>query len=212
MSGRGRHRHRGASPALADARMRQFVDRINRLESDLAEQARRMENMIRHGRITDVDPEKGLYRQEIGMDADGTPQKSPWVRYAQHAGPLKGHVVPAVGQSMTLFSPGGDVEQGIGHAYGWNKANPSPGSTSDHVFTYLDKIKITIADGKVVATIPETTFRVDDDHAFTLDKSGMTHTGPVQARPDKNSPPKTIDHTHKHGGVTPGGAETDVPA
>jgi phage baseplate assembly protein V len=206
-------RRRGSgSPALAEARVRQFVDRIGRLEADLAETNRRMENMLRPGAVTDVDPQKRQYRQEIGRDTDGTVQKSGWIRYAQHAGALKGHTPPIVGQSMLVLSPSGDLEQGIGIPFGWNNANPAPGDSADHVFTYLSKIKLEISDGKLVATIPDTTFKVDDDHSFTLDSSGMTHTGPVKARPNKDSPAKAIDASHKHGGVTPGGATTDVPA
>ena len=168
--------------------------------------------MVRHGPCTDVDPSKQVFRMEIARDTDGTVQKSPWIRYAQFAGALKIHTPPVIGQTMTALSQSGDLEQAIGHPYGWNNANPSPGTTDDHVLTYLSKIKVTMSDGKLVATIPETTFKVDDDHSFTLDKDGMLHTGPVKARPDKDSPPKMIDATHKHGGVMPGGGDTDVPS
>lgn len=114
------------------SRIADIVDRLASLE-------RRVETATRHGTVTDVDAARQMVRLEIGRGRDGAVQKSPWVRYAQVAGALKLHSPPSVGQVMTLFSPGGEMRQGVAMPFTWSDENPSPSDDPDeHKLTIGD--------------------------------------------------------------------------
>jgi phage baseplate assembly protein V len=111
----------------------------------------RLDKMVRHGKVTDVDTQKQLARIEIG-NKDGAVLKSPWVPYAQHAGTdgqgagqgsYKFHNPPVVGQQMTLLSPNGEFRQAVIMPFTWYDKAASPSqATDEHVITY-GKLKIT---------------------------------------------------------------------
>ena len=107
----------------------------------------RVERMFRKGKVTDVDAKNQLYRQEIGLDDDGQPVKSPWVPYAQVAGARKTHSPPSVGQQFLLISPDGDHEQGHGLALTFSNAQPSPSQDPNTHVDQLGKTKDTMTDG-----------------------------------------------------------------
>ena len=125
-----------------------------RLARRVAEVERRLENTIRRGKVTEVDPEKGRVRLTVGKGPDGTEQLSPWVPYGQQAGALKVHAPPSKGQNMTIFAPGGDLEQSMALPMTWNDGNPSPSSSGDeNVLTFGDA-KVEIRGDEIVVTVP----------------------------------------------------------
>ena len=190
---------------------RRLAERMAELEARVVDAELRLANTVRHGVVTDVDPQKQLVRLKIGKDADGTDQKGPWVPYGQHAGALKFHSPPVVGQNMTSLCASGDPEQAVAIPFTWNTANPAPGTTADHVMTYLSQINITMADGKVVATIPDTTIMVDADHAIQISSAGIKTTGKLTNKLDGSGAEKVIDSSHKHTGVVSGSDTTQEP-
>jgi len=108
-----------------------LYQRVQRIEGRVAGKAR-------HGTVQEVDTAKQLVRLRIG-GTDAEPYLSPWIPYAQVAGPgqaLKIHAPPAVGQSMTLLSPSGDLRQSTALPLTWSTPAPSPGQTADPVATY----------------------------------------------------------------------------
>ncbi len=106
------------------------------LAARVADLERRLANMHRHGSVAEV--EGGLCRLNLG-GTDDAPFLSPWVPYAQIAGALKIHTPPSMGQQLTLFSPSGDLLQGIAVPFTWTDANPSPSDATDqHVLTFGD--------------------------------------------------------------------------
>lgn len=149
-------------------------DAIYEMLSDLHQRQRdleaRIERMFRKGQVTDVDPTKHLYRQQIGVDDSGKPVKSPWLPYSQRAGGRKEHSAPTPGEQYLLVNPDGspDFTQGIGFPHGWWSANPSPstdgaadvftrGSTNDTTTASSRTItvggsSITMTDGVVTIT------------------------------------------------------------
>ena len=137
-------RLRGLEKQLAD--LQHTVKRLIASRSVLEE---RMDKMIRHGKVTDVDTKKQLARIEVA-NKDGTSTKSDWRPYAQHAGPdgdgagngeYKFHNPPVVGQQMTLMSPNGEWRQGIILPFTWYDKAASPSTGPDPVITY-GKLKI----------------------------------------------------------------------
>ena len=115
------------------------------LRAEVARNRTQLDQMFRRGRVTDVDTKKQLYRQEIGLDENGDPVKSHWISYSQHAGALKAHIAPSIGQQMMMIAPNGDPTQGFGLPLTWSDKNTSPGSSSDPVITF-GGIKITATD------------------------------------------------------------------
>jgi phage baseplate assembly protein V len=137
----------------------ELLDGQTELVMRVAEYERRMDNMVRHGKVTDVDTKKHLARIEIG-ERDGKPLKSAWIPYGQVAGEYKSHRPPTKGQQMTMFAPNGEVRQAMLLPFTWSDDNKAPSDKEDeHVDTYGDKFKIV---------------RKKDHLSFTVDKSSIT--------------------------------------
>lgn len=123
----------------------------------------RIERMFRKGKVTDVDPVKGLYRQEIGLDDDGNAVKSPWLPYSQVAGGRKVHSPPSVGEQYLLVNPDGspDFTQGLGVPHGWYDANPSPSTAADQtVATQGTTTDTTRSGSRVIAADPSSALAI----------------------------------------------------
>lgn len=115
-----------------------LIDDVADAVSRVTDVERRMDGMVRHGKVTDVDPKKQRARIEIG-ERDGQPLKSAWLPYAQIAGAYKSHRPPTVGQQMSMFAPNGEVRQGVLMPMTWSDQNQSPSEKGDeHVTTYGD--------------------------------------------------------------------------
>jgi phage baseplate assembly protein V len=128
--------------------MADITEILGRLIDDLADAVsritdveRRMDGMMRHGKVTDVDPKKQRARIEIG-ERDGQPLKSAWLPYAQIAGAYKSHRPPTVGQQMSMFAPNGEVRQGLLVPMTWSDQNPSPSDKADEHVTTFGQLKI----------------------------------------------------------------------
>lgn len=148
------------------------------------------------GKVTDVDAARGLYRQTIGKDQDGQDVKSPWIPYSQHAGALKAHIPPSIGQQMVLLS-NGTMESGVGIPLSWSDSNPSPHNAgNEHRITFRG-VTIDFTDGLKV-TIGGTIFE------FT--SAGFKQTGGRMEHDGKN-----VGKDHRHDGIVPGGAPTGLP-
>lgn len=184
--------------AAATAVLRQQVGRLSAALEDLAaahgDLVDRHERMFRPGVVTDFDPDKHLYRQQIGVDENGQPIKSPWRPYSAHAGALKQFVPLSVGQQMLLISPDGDIEQGIGFPFGWSTANPSPSSDGSTLAGSFGGLAWSISGG--VLTVTGKVAVVGD---FKASGGVFEH----------NS--KDVGSTHKHSGVQAGAGETGSP-
>jgi phage baseplate assembly protein gpV len=128
--------------------IREIQQSLADAHAQIRDAARRSEYAIVHGKVTDVDPEKHLYRQEIAeVDEDGNPTKSPWLPYSQIAGTRKVHSAPSVGQQMTLLAPGGNIERAISIPLTWWNDNPSPSTSGSEDVDLRGKTRHTQKDG-----------------------------------------------------------------
>jgi phage baseplate assembly protein V len=119
--------------------IRSIVDRITRAE-------RRLDTMVRHGPVEEVNAKDGTARIRIG-GTDEKPQLSPWIPYGQHAGKLKVHSPPSKGQQLTMLSPTGDFRQSVAMPLTWSDKEKSPSEKDDeNVLTY-GNVRATIKDG-----------------------------------------------------------------
>ena len=173
------------------AHLQEAYAELSAMHNDLRD---RHERMFRPGVVTDYDASKHLYRQQIGIDENSQPIKSPWRPYGQHAGTLNQHIPLSIGQQMLMISPDGDLEQGIGFPFGWSNANPAPSSDAKTIAGSFGGVSWTITGGVVAVT------------------GGLTVKGDVKASSgvfQHNS--HDVGSTHKHGGVQAGSDDTDVP-
>ncbi len=153
--------------ASLERAFREAHEHIAALVAGHADLEARIERLFRKGKVTDVDPKGGLYRQEIGLDDDGNPVLSPWLPYSQVAGGRKVHSPPSVGEQYLLVNPDGsaDFTQGLGVPHGWSDANPSPSAAGDaDVATRGSTKDTTKAGSRVIAA--------DENAALNIQKDG----------------------------------------
>lgn len=167
-----------------------IVERLNAIEQ-------RLERGAVMGKVTHVDAAKGLYRQTIGVDDKGEPVLSPWIPYSQHAGALKAHIPPSVGQQMMAIS-NGDLENGVGVPFTWSDSNTQPNDKGNENTITFRGVQIDFTDGLKI-TIGGT--------VYDFTGAGFTQTGGFQKHDGKN-----VGKDHVHGEVTPGGSDTGVPS
>jgi hypothetical protein len=165
----------------------------------ILEQQRRFAGAEMRGKVTDVDTSAKKARIAIGTDSDGNPVKSPWVPYAQIAGDLKFHQPPSVGQVMSLRSENGDIEQGVLDPYHFSDDNPSPSADANSNVLTFGSVKVTLGQSSIEVDIGGT--------VYTFAAAGFDQTGGYQKHNGTH-----VDDTHVHGGVIPGGADTEPPA
>ena len=175
-----------------------MADRIRQLERYVAELVRRVEeaerrltNVMRPGRVAQVDAQKGLVKLAYAKDENGADVVSPWLRWMERAGGIKTWTPPSVGEQVLMFSPSGDIS---GHSWalpgGYSQANPQPHDKGgEHKMTIGDLSILVTGDdlmieapGKVVIKAGQIAF----DGQVTL--GGQPGSGqPVHRKGDKDS-------------------------
>jgi len=198
---------------LADA-IAELQEKLAETRSELAKERASRERMFRKGKVTDVDPEKQRYRQEVGVDENGKPVKGAWIPYGQIAGALKVHSPPSVGQQMIQFAPDGDFDQAFGFPLTFSDDNESPSKKGDEDVVTRGKTKDTTrADLRQIET-GNASIAVEDgklkirvgDVSYTMDGKGHHLEGGIVEH-EKHK----IDASHKHTNVMPGGGLTGPP-
>lgn len=117
-----------------------------------------LDNVVRHGPVTDVDTDKMLARISVGPN--GEKDKSDWVPYAQIAGAGTGddndetkyHCPPSVGQQMTMLAPNGERRQAVLVPLTWSDKATPPAKGADPVFK-RGKLKITYGKDKLTIVL-----------------------------------------------------------
>ena len=176
-----------------------MIAELETLIAKVAELDRKISGMVRHGPVTDVDPARQRFRMETGRSADGTVAKSPWIPYGQHAGALRIHAPPSVGQQMTALSPSGDPQQAVGIPMTFSTANASPSqSSAENVITF-GAIRIELKGDRLLISAGGVSVEISGN--------GLKVTGGKVEHDGKN-----IGRDHRHTGVEPGGGQTGEPA
>ncbi|HCL2948815.1 TPA: phage baseplate assembly protein V [Pseudomonas aeruginosa 059A] len=122
--------------------------------NQIAELARLIENLVRLGTIADVDVAKARVRVKSG---DITTAWLPWM--ALRAGTSKEWDPPTEGEQVLLFSPSGQLTQGVALVGLFSEANPANGNLANlHRRTYPDGavIEYDSAAKHLRATLPGT--------------------------------------------------------
>lgn len=143
--------------------MRLIAEILRRLDAI----ERRLANSVRDGKVAQVDPIAKRVRLRLS-GPDGEPFLSPWAPYAQHAGALKIHSPPSVGQQMTLISPAGDLRQGRAVPFTWSDSEPAPSDAGDlHLLTFGD-VRIEVSSSAVAVRVGATEFRISSDEIAAI--------------------------------------------
>ncbi len=170
----------------------ELIRRIEHLESAVNQQDRRQNNTIREGVVTDVYPGEGLAR----VDAHGVvTKKVPWL---ERSGSIREWTPPAKGERVVLLSPTGEPGQGMILPGGYSDNFPAPHNAGSEKRTTIGNVTVTQSGSALIISAGGVTVEISG--------AGMTITGGTVIHDGKN-----IGKDHKHGGVVPGGAITDVP-
>jgi phage baseplate assembly protein gpV len=151
--------------------VRELVELVARV-TDLE---RRVSGLLRHGRVAEIDMDMFRIRLDLGP-AHGTGGRflSPWLPYAQHAGALRIHTPPEIGQQFTIVSPTGDFQQAVAVPLHWSSTVPAPSDRKDeNVLTY-GAVRIEVRSDEVV-------FRVDGT-TVTFNGSGVQIDGRLHVK------------------------------
>ena len=185
---------------MNDEDVRDLVAAVASLRRDLAALERKYNNTFVQGPVTDRDHEKGI---RIARDPKGK-HKSAWRQPADLSGRTR--ALPDKGENVLLLQPHGDPEQGIVIGLGHSKAKKNPAKDIDNT-VLLNEGGVRIEKQGDAALITAKTIKLiaggvtvaitGDGVAVTGGK--ITHNG------------KDVGDTHKHAGVTKGGAQTDPP-
>jgi len=196
--------------------LRHVIERVAELQAGHADLEARIERLFRKGKVTDVDATKHLYRQEIGLDDDGQPVKSPWLPYSQRAGARKEHSPPSVGEQYLLINPDGgpDFTMGLGLPHGWYNENPSPSTDPASDVTVRGNVTETTTANDWTLKVSGVTLKVSAD-GLQVSAGDVTHKISSAGVETKGGLIKHdslhIGSDHVHTDVTPGAGLSGVP-
>lgn len=133
--------------------MRNMIGRkLNQAHWRLSELERRMNNMFRPAKVTEIDPAKGMAKVSYAKDEDGNDVVSTWVPWTESAGAVKTWSPPSPGEQIILISPSGEIGP---HSWitrgGFSNENPQPhDKAGEYVMTVGDSYKMKVeANGNV---------------------------------------------------------------
>lgn len=158
-----------------------------------AERTRRDRNRRRTGTVKEGPDGKGRYRVLLSSQG-GKEFLTGWIKPRIAAGgQVKIDVLLKSGEQVDVVSESGDMTDARIEMSDYSEANPRENeATPLHI--QVDGDAVIIAGKLKITADVEIAGRVD------ITGESVTHNG------------KDIGDTHKHGGVSPGGALTDVPA
>lgn len=186
----------------------------------------RIGELLRIGKVEEVDLAGGRIVVSVG---EIRTSKIRWLE--RRAGKTRTWSPPSAGEQLLLLCPEGDIEGAIALGGLTQSAFPLPGDSARELVQFDDgsliafdpensTFDVTLAAGAVLnivtgsatITAPDGV-TIDADVSITGDVAidgKVTVTGDVTAEGDVQAGAISLK-THKHGGVTAGGAQTQVP-
>ncbi len=118
------------------------------LSRAVSELHRRQTNMIRAGRVVEVDPATGTVRIDVGSEDE--PLITPPIRWPERAGARRSWNPPTVGEDMTVLSPSGEIRTGSYATYGgFTDATEAPSDRGDAAVFAFGGVTLTV-EGELV--------------------------------------------------------------
>lgn len=157
------------------------------------------------GRVAEVSGEKHAVRLVIGQTPEGEDVLSPWVPVSQTAGAMKVHDLPSVGQQGSISTANGDIQQGRFSAFHWSEGFEAISDAPDAKIMKLGDLTVSWSGSGLRAEVGDTVFELTTN-GILLNGQSVAVTGAAHTHNGQN-----IGDTHVHGGIFPGGADTDTP-
>lgn len=185
---------------------------IARSLSHQSEAARRQRNVVRDGKVIEVDAAKGLVKVDLG-DADN-PLPTPWIKWSERAGARKTWNPPSVGEVMTVLSPDGEIStRSRAMPGGFAGGNGAPSSNGDAMAGSLGDVSwvitgssATVTIGGCTATLTASGLEVAGG-AITITGGDLAASGGAFTHNSVN-----VGDTHTHKNVQPGPALSGPPS
>lgn len=162
----------------------------------LEELERRLANIAREGRVTQVDAKKGV-KLSIDDPEGGAPVETPWIRPVDDDGVLKGWNPRRVGQWMKVISPNGEIgaaSVAIPHSHN-ESGGGAPSQDLAEPMLKVGQSELRLANG--VLTLRGARLLIEAP--VEIRGASLTHNG------------TNVGDTHVHGDVMPGPADTGLP-
>lgn len=178
---------------MSTAAVFHILRRMAELEAIVSRQQVRINNMLREGKVLDVDYDKGL----ATVEAHGIETKEiPWL---QQAGDISEWTPISKDQRVLVFSPNGDLSRAVIMPGGYTDDNPAP-----HDKGAEKRVKI---GGAVITHSAKGFFIEVDGTEYQFTGEGFIQTGGKKEHDGVN-----VGKDHKHTEVFPGDALTGPPA
>lgn len=136
-----------------------LIDEVLRLRSDMEAVKSALGEALVVGTVEQVDPERG-YRINLGEGTEG-PMLSPWLPHPESGGQTASWVPLSVGQIVGLFSPSGDLRQGLLLRGGFGGENAPP--SQDMAANVLEAfgIRMQMKDGQLLIQCRDATIECE---------------------------------------------------
>lgn len=157
----------------------------------LTEAERRIRNMVRYGRVAEVDPANARVKV---IDEDGGDHKltTTWLPWAEVGGNVRTWHPPAIGQQVVMFSPSGNLGHAIVFPAAFSDQYPQPSSAGD----------------EQIITIGSTTLKLKGDEAVVETPHAIIKAGKVDLGGEGGKPVARIGDKTSDGAVIVEGSGT----
>jgi phage baseplate assembly protein gpV len=178
---------------MEEARRKRMAEDFERLIFRLAELERRVRNIVRYGRVTEVDAASARVKvtDEEAGGGEGKSITTDWLPWTEIGGAFRTWTPPSIGQQVAVISPSGNLGQGLVLPNAFSDHFPPPSDKGDEHVMAVGETRITIKDSEIRFASPKIVFE------------GDTHLGgeggePVHRRGDKDSDgDAAVEHASK---------------
>jgi phage baseplate assembly protein V len=146
------------------------------LERRIEQLDRRLNNVVREARVTEVDPARALAK----VEAHGL--ASAWCPWLERAGAIRTWSPPTVGERVLLLSPSGEPGLGLILPGGYSDAFGAPHDQAGEFKQTIGDASVLMRDGELKLTVDNVSLRVTRDGAVV--KRGDTELALTDGRVD----------------------------
>lgn len=118
------------------------------LDKRIEQLDRRLNNIVREGKVLEVDAAKGLLK----VEAHGL--KSGWMPWAERAGTVREWSPPAKGERVVVLSPTGEPGQGIVLAGGFSDQFKQPSTDAGERLIQIGGNKLSMTKDRTIVGFP----------------------------------------------------------
>lgn len=170
----------------------------------VAELERKLSNVVRDGKVIEVDEKKGMARVDLGTKKQPLP--TDWIRWGAQAGAIRIWQPLSVGQHVKVISTSGDIGQGFIMPGSFNDQFPDNHDKKDEVKISLGKSTVHVKGDQIETKTDKATVTQTADGKITSknDKAvvNIAANGSITSTNQKGTSTIDVDGTitHESGG------------